>query len=173
MAALRTQNKLTLLSVQGMDQSYAGDEEVDAVRHQLASLMQSSPPDDVAAQAKTLDASLGKIGGGMPGSDGGGPRRGTPDPNAMQSFFDLNNTYNTMVSMMQVGLDMAPTPTQISTWEKDCTAYNRTVDAWKAAQQQITDFNALLAKNQLQQLTVARTRLTESSCTFKPELSTK
>ena len=173
MAALRTQNKLTLLSVQGMDQSYAGDEEVDAVRHQLASLMQSSLPDDVAAQAKTLDASLGKIGGGMPGGDGGGPRRGTPDPNAMQSFFDLNNTYNTMVSMMQVGLDMAPTPTQISTWEKDCTAYNRTVDAWKAAQQQITDFNALLAKNQLQQLTTAPTRLTESSCTFKPELSTK
>jgi photosystem II stability/assembly factor-like uncharacterized protein len=172
MAALRTQSKLTLLSVQGMEQSYAGHEEVDAVKSQLAALMQTKLPDDVAAQAKTLDASLGKIGGAIP-AGGGGARRGAPDPNAMQSFFDLNNTYNTMVSMMQVGLDMAPTPTQIATWEKDCTDYNRTVDAWKAAQQQVTDFNAVLAKNQLQQLTITPTKLVDASCTFKPERGTK
>jgi photosystem II stability/assembly factor-like uncharacterized protein len=172
MAGLRTQNKLTLLSVQGMEQSYAGHDEVDAVKSQLASLMQGKLPDDVATQAKTLDTSLGKIGGAMP-AGGGAPRRGAPDPNAMQSFFDLNNTFNIMVSMMQVGLDMAPTPTQISTWEKDCTDYNRTVDAWKAAQQQVTDFNAVLAKNQLQPLTLAPTKLTDSSCSFKGERNTK
>jgi len=172
MAALRTQNRLTLLSVQGMEQSYAGHEEVDAVKSQLASLLQGKLPDDVAAQAKTLDTSLGKIGGAMPVGGGGG-RRGAPDPNAMQSFFDLNNTYNILVSMMQVGLDMAPTPTQISTWEKDCTDYNRTVDAWKAAQQQVTDFNAVLTKNQLQPLTIPPTKLTDATCTFKPEKGTK
>ena len=172
MAALRTQNRLTLLSVQGMEQSYAGHEEVDAVKSQLASLLQGKLPDDVAAQAKTLDTSLGKIGGAMPVGGGGG-RRGAPDPNAMQSFFDLNNTFNIMVSMMQVGLDMAPTPTQISTWEKDCTDYNRTVDAWKAAQQQVTDFNAVLTKNQLQPLTIPPTKLTDATCTFKPEKGTK
>jgi len=172
MAALRTQNRLTLLSVQGMEQSYAGHEEVDAVKSQLASLLQGKLPDDVAAQAKTLDTSLGKIGGAMPVGGGGG-RRGAPDPNAMQSFFDLNNTYNILVSMMQVGLDMAPTPTQISTWEKDCTDYNRTVDAWKAAQQQVTDFNAVLTKNQLQPLTIRPTKLTDATCTFKPEKGTK
>ena len=172
MAALRTQNRLTLLSVQGMEQSYAGHEEVDAVKSQLASLLQGKLPDDVAAQAKTLDTSLGKIGGAMPVGGGGG-RRGAPDPNAMQSFFDLNNTYNILVSMMQVGLDMAPTPTQISTWEKDCTDYNRTVDAWKSAQQQVTDFNAVLTKNQLQPLTIPPTKLTDATCTFKPEKGTK
>ncbi len=171
MADLRTQNKLTLLSVHGMEESYAGHEEVDAVKHQLSTVLQGKLPDDVAAQAKTLDATLLKIGGAMPAE--GGPRRPAPDPNAMQSFFELNNTFNIMVSMMQVGLDMAPTPTQISTWEKDCTDYNRTVDAWKAAQQQVTEFNAVLAKNQLQPLTIAPTKLTDSPCSFKPERGAK
>jgi hypothetical protein len=174
MTALRTQNRLTLLSVQGMKQSYADYDEVGAVRNQLASLLQSNLPDDVAKQAKTLDADLTKIGGVVPppGGGGGGNRR-PPDPNAMQSFADLNNSYNTMVSMIQVGLDMAPTPTQIATWESDCTNYNRTVAAWKGIQQQITDFNAVLAKNHLQELKIAPTKLTDSSCSFLPELNRK
>ncbi len=45
----------------------------------------------------------------MPGGGGGG-RGAASNPNALQSFFELNNAFNTMVSMMQVGLDMAPTP---------------------------------------------------------------
>jgi hypothetical protein len=73
-----------------------------------------------------------------------------------------------MVSMMQVGLDMAPTPSQIATWESDCSNYNRTVAAWRAMQKQdIADFNAVLAKNHLQELNVASTKLTDASCRFK------
>jgi hypothetical protein len=86
---------------------------------------------------------------------------------------DLNNAYNTMVSMMQVGLDMAPTPTQIATWESDCNNLNRTTAAWKDMQQQIADFNALLGKNRLQTLTLTPTTLTEASCTFAPEAGKK
>jgi len=74
---------------------------------------------------------------------------------------------------MQVGLDMAPTPTQIATWESDCGNSNRTVTAWKAVQQQIIDFNAVLSKNHLQELNIAPTKLSDSPCTFKPEPSTK
>ncbi len=174
MAALRSQNQLTLLAVRGMEQSYEGHTEVDAVKGQLASLMQGKLPTDVAAQAKTLDASLTKIGGVVPppGSFGPGPGRpAPPEPNALQSFVDLNNDYNTMVSMVQVGLDMAPTPTQIATWESDCGNSNRTTAAWKNMQRQITDFNAMLEKNQLQQLTLAPTKLTAMSCSFTPEVS--
>jgi photosystem II stability/assembly factor-like uncharacterized protein len=168
MAALRTQNELTLLAVRGMQQSYEGHDEVDTIKSQLASLMQSDLPSDVASQAKTLDASLTKIGGVMPPA-GGAPRRSAPDPNALQSFLDLNNAYNAMVSMMQVGLDMAPTPTQIATWESDCTNFNRTGAAWKGIKQQITDFNAVLANNHLQQIKIVPTKLTDSSCSFAPE----
>ena len=158
-----------------MKQSFAGYDEVDAVKKQLASLMQSNLPADVVAQAKTLDASLTKIGGVMPppGGGGGGANRRPPDLNAMQSFAELNNSYNTMVSMIQVGLDMAPTPTQIATWESDCANYNRTLAAWKGMRQQIKDFNAVLTKNNLQELNVPTTRLTNASCSSNSEQNGK
>ena len=168
MTALRAQNQLTLLSVQGMKQSFAGHDEVTAVRTQLATLMQGTLPDDVAAQAKTLDANLLKIGGALQ-TGRGGARGGQPEANALQSFFDLNNSFNTMVSMMQVGLDMAPTPTQIATWESDCGSFTKTNDAWKAAQKQIADFNALLTKNNLQPMTVPPGKLADMPCAFKAE----
>ncbi|HEV2304556.1 MAG TPA: hypothetical protein VGR93_03485 [Candidatus Acidoferrales bacterium] len=168
MAALRAQNQLTMLAYHGMQQSYEGRNEVETVKEQLASLMKGSLPSDVASQAKTLDHSLDKVGGEMPTGPFAFFRRAAPKPGELQSFLTLNDDYNTMVSMMQVGLDMAPTPTQIGTWESDCSNYNRTVDAWKSMQQQIGDFNAVLAKNNLQQLKVGPTKLTGESCSFKP-----
>jgi hypothetical protein len=75
--------------------------------------------------------------------------------------------------MIQVGLDMAPTPTQIATWESDCANYNRTLAAWKGVQQQIDNFNAMLTKNNLQELKVPSTKLTNASCSFNPEQSGK
>jgi ABC-type Fe2+-enterobactin transport system substrate-binding protein len=73
-----------------------------------------------------------------------------------------------MVSMMQVGLDMAPTPTQIATWQKNCTDLNRTTTAWEDARKQIADFNAMLVKNNLQEMKVAPTKLTVAACSFMP-----
>jgi photosystem II stability/assembly factor-like uncharacterized protein len=169
MAALRTQNKLSLLSVEGMEQSYAGHDEVDAVKGQLQTLVQGNLPADVAAAAKTLDASLTKIGGAMPAGGGGDARRGPPDPNALKSFFDLNNAFNTLVSMIQVGLDVAPTPTQIATWKSDCADYNRTRTAWDGVRQQVQSFNAELAKNNLEEIKLAPSKLTASSCSFGPD----
>jgi photosystem II stability/assembly factor-like uncharacterized protein len=167
MAALRAQNQLTLLAYHGMQQSYDAKQEVDAVKAQLASLMKSDLPGDVASQAKTLDASLTKIGGVMP-PPGSFFRRPAPPKPGEHSFLMLNDDYNSMVSMMQVGLDMAPTPTQIAAWESDCSNYNRTVAAWKAMQKQdIADFNAVLGKNHLQELNIAPSKLSDASCSFK------
>jgi len=175
MAALGAQNKLTLLSVQGMEHSFAGHEEVTAAKEQLAALTKGNLPADVAAQAKTLDASLNKIDSGTGGGRGGGGfggggrgGRGAADPKALQTFSELNNAFNTMVSMMQVGLDMAPTPAQIATWQKDCTDLNRTRIAWEDARKQITEFNAMLVKNNLQEMKVAPTKLAVSACTLTP-----
>lgn len=175
MTALRAQNRLTLLSVEGMKQTFKGHEEVDAVKSQLGSLMRGSLPPDVAAQAKTLDASLTKIGGVVPAAFGGGGagRRPAPNPKALQSFFDLNNDYSTMVSMMQVGLDMAPTPTQIATWESDCAKYDRTRIAWEDLQKQIAGFNSVLGKNHLQEIKIRPISLTATSCSFMPESGRK
>lgn len=166
MAELRAQNHLTMLAYHGMQQSFDGNHEVDAVKEQLSTLMKGNLPSDVASQAKTLDASLTKIGGVMP-APGSFFRRVPPKPGEMKSFIQLNDDYNTLVSMMQVGLDMAPTPARITTWESDCSNYNRTVDAWTAMQKQIADFNAVLAKNNLQQLNVAPAKLSDESCSVK------
>ncbi len=165
MAALRAQNQLTLLSYHGMQQSFQGHDEVEAVRGQLASLMQGTLPENVAAEAKLLDAALKKIGGELPA--GGGFRRVAAEPGALQSFFDMNNEYSIMVSMMQVGLDMAPTPTQIATWEFDCSNLNRTRDAWRTMQKQLADFNTLLTASHLQPLNVTTTQLADSPCILK------
>jgi photosystem II stability/assembly factor-like uncharacterized protein len=174
MAELRSQNRLTLLAYHGMQQSYDGHAEVEAVKDQLAKAMSGKFPADVAAQAKSLDSSLGKIGGVPPPSGRMAFfRRSAAKPNALKSFRTLNNEYNTMVSMMQVGLDMGPTPAQIATWESDCNNYNRTVAAWKAEQQQITEFNALLGKNQLHELTLTPTKLVDESCGFNPTAGRK
>src|SRR6185312_2115504 len=166
MAALRSQNQITMLAYHGMQQSYQAHDEVAAVETQLASLMRGSLSEDVAAQARKLDASLKKIGGEMTAGGGGFFRRQASDPNELQSFLNLNNEYNTLVSMMQVGLDMAPTPTQIATWGSDCRNYNRTANAWSEAQKQITDFNSVLARSHLQELTVGPTKISESQCSF-------
>ncbi len=165
MAAMRSQNKLTMLSYLGMQQSFQSHEEVDAVRGELATLMRGTLPEEVNAQAKALDASLLKIGGAMPA--GGGFRRAAAAPGTLQSFFDLNNEFGTMVSMMQVGLDMAPTPTQITTWELDCTNLNRANDTWKAVQQQVASLNAVLSANHLQQLKMTTSLPANSACSFK------
>jgi len=163
MADLRAQSRLTMLAYHGMQQSYEGHQEVSVVLAELSTLMHRSLPGAVTAQAKTLEASLNKIGGGKPPA-GFAPHR-PQQPNELRSFLTLNDNDNTLVSMMQVGYDMAPTPTQIATWVGDCRYYNRTVAAWKAAQtHQLADFNTLLAKNRLPALHLPPIKVAARSC---------
>jgi len=164
MAALEQQHRLTMAAYQGMKDSFTGNDEVIAVASQLDALMKGSLPADVATQAKAVNTKLATFGGVPEPRRGGfgGPR---PQPGAMQSFQALNNSYNTMVSMMQVGMDMAPTPAQVATWQHDCSEYNRTVAAWKAMQtQDLAAFNKVLSQNNLQTITVTPTPLTDPSC---------
>ncbi|HUX67899.1 MAG TPA: hypothetical protein VMV31_10480 [Terriglobales bacterium] len=170
MAALRSQNQLTLLAYQGMKDSFSANGEVAAALAQLATLQQGQLPAAVAAQAKALRAKLATFGGTPPARGGFGFGRGpAPAPGALASFITLNDNYNTLVSMMQVGLDMAPTQAQINTWISDCNNYNRTLSAWKAMpSHDLATFNSLLGQNHLQPLSVAPSRLQAPSCSFRP-----
>ena len=170
LAALKSQHKLTRLAYDGMKDSYAGNEEVAAARARIAALTE---PAELAAKAKELDTKLAAFGGAVEGRGGRGGGfaggRGAAAPGAMQSFIALNNGFNTLVSMMQVGLDMAPTVAQIDTWESDCRSYNTTVTAWKKLQaEDLAAFDALLATRNLKALMVTPTKLTTMSCTFAP-----
>jgi hypothetical protein len=153
LAALQSQHKLTMLAYQAMKDSYAANEEVAAARAQV------SAGGGDAAKTKELDTKLATFGGAVPagGRGGFGGGRGGAQTGGMQSFVQVNNSFNTMISMMQVGLDMPPTPAQIATWEADCKSYNTTLAAWKKLQAE-----------ELAAIRLAPTRLSPAVCTFAP-----
>jgi hypothetical protein len=168
MAALKSQHRLTMAAYQAMKDTVAANEAVAALRAQLAAVTQ---PAAAAAKAKELDTKLATFGGTVQGRGGrgGGFGRGGAPAGGMQSFVQLNNSFNTMVSMVQVGLDMAPTKAQIDTWESDCRNYNTTVAAWKKVQaEDVAAFNADLTKANATPLTIAPTKMSPAVCTFAP-----
>ena len=155
---LKSQHKLTMLAYQAMKDSFSANEEVAAARAQVKTLAEGSG--DTAAKAKALDTKLATFGGTVEGRGGrGGFGRGNASAGGMQSFIALNNSFNTMVSMVQVGMDMPPTPAQIATWEQDCKEYNTTLAAWKKAEAE--DLAGVNVNG-------AETKLAPMSCTFAP-----
>ena len=166
MAALRAQNRLTLLAYHGMQQTYASRNEVKAIKSRLTLLMHGRLPANAATRARMIEASLTKIVGAMPASGFFFFHHPAPKPHALRSFLSLNNSYNTLVSMLQVGMDMPPTSTQIATWANDCRQYNRTLAAWKAMRTKIADFNKVLAKDHLPELKIAPVKLGDPACGF-------
>lgn len=181
MAALRAQARLTVLAYQGMKNSYSANDEVAAVRAQIANLSHSQLPADVATQVTAVDGKLATFGGavtgrgGRGGGGGGfGGRGGGAAPGAMSSFITLNNSFSSFVSMMQVGIDAAPTKAQTDSWETDCKNYNSTVTAWKMFQAvDLVSFNGLLTKNQLPPITVTPTKLGPVPCTLAPPMAAR
>ena len=174
MTALRAQNTLALDAVEGMRNSYAANEEVAAVRAQLADLLKGSLPPDVKTAADALETKLAAIGGprragpgGFGGGGFGGPARA---PGSVLSFLAINGQYNTVLGpISQNGIDMPPTPAMIHTWESSCKEYTATAAAWKTAlDTDVAQFNAFLAKNNLPALNVAATQVpSPASCTFQ------
>jgi photosystem II stability/assembly factor-like uncharacterized protein len=176
MSALRTQNKLIMSAYQGMKDSNSGNDEVAAVRAQVAALAGGTLPPEVATAATALDAKLATFGGtngrGGRGGGGGGGRggRGGGAPGSVTSFTALNGMFNTVVALTQNGIDMAPSKAMIDTWEAGCKEYSATVVAWKAMQGvDVVAFNTLLTKNNQKPLNVVPTTMTPSgSCAFVP-----
>jgi photosystem II stability/assembly factor-like uncharacterized protein len=173
MTALRAQNKLALDAVQGIRDSYAANEEVAALRAQIADIMKGSLPPDVASAATALDTKLATLGGPRrPGGGGGfGGGFGAPAraPGSVLSFLTINGQYNTVLGpLSQNGIDMAPTQAMIHTWESSCKEFAATTNAWKTALgEDIVGFNSMLAKNNLTPLKVAPTAATApASCKF-------
>jgi photosystem II stability/assembly factor-like uncharacterized protein len=172
MSALRAQLKLALAAAQGMKDSYAANEEVAAVRAQLATLTRGSLPPDVAAAATALDeklATLGAAGGRAPrggGGFGGAPARA---PGSVLPFYLINGLFNAVLGpLTQNGIDMPPTKAEIDTWESGCKEYAATANAWKTMLgADLVGFNSLLAKNNLTPLKITPSALAvPPSCTF-------
>jgi hypothetical protein len=173
MSALRAQEKLALAAVQGMKDSYDANEEVAAIRAQLASMTRGSLPPDVAPAAAALDAklaTLGAVGGRAPrgggGGFGGGPARA---PGSVLPFYSINGLFNTVLGpLAQNGIDMPPTKAEVDTWESGCKEFAATANSWKTMLSvDLVGFNNLLTKNNLPPLKITPTAVAvPASCTF-------
>jgi len=157
--------------MQGMKDSYAANEEVSAVRAQLAAIQRGSLPADVAAAATALDTKLATFGGAIAqgGRGFGGFGRQVRAPGSILTFTSINGLFNTVLGpIAQNGIDMPPTKAMIDTWESGCREYTATTDAWKTMLgADIVAFNSLLTKNNLTPLKVTQTKLTApASCKF-------
>jgi len=171
MSTLRAQNKLALVTVQSMKDSYTANEEVAAVRAQLASLVKTSLPPDVATAATALDAKLATVGGVQRGGRGGGGGFGGAArvPGSPLTFPQINNLFNTVLGpLTQNGIDMPPTKAQVDTWESGCYEFTATANAWKTMlSTDLVGFNTLLANNKLTPLKLKPTAVSlPASCKF-------
>ena len=170
LAALRAQNGVIQRAYRGMQASYRGYEEVHAVKVQLTALMRTHLSKSLMTQAKAIEARLEKLGGKK--SSGGFLARllhphPRPKPGALRSFVAENNAYNRLVSLMQVGMDMRPTPAQLATLDADCRHYDHTVVSWMSLQTgQLAAFNTALAASHRRELRLAPVRLTVAACGF-------
>src|ERR1043165_1962573 len=178
MSALRAQLKLALAAAQSMRDSYAANEEVSAVRAELAALTaKGSLPPEVATAATALDTKLATFGGVQRGGRGGGGRFAPPRvPGSVLSFVGINNLYNTVLGpLTQNGIDMPPTKAEIDTLESGCQEFTATVSGWKTMLDvDLVGFNSLLSKNNLTPLKLAPTALAaQASCTFVSPTSTR
>ena len=178
MSALRTQHKLAMAAWQGMKDSHAANDEVAAVRAQLATAASGALPPDVASAVTALDAKLatfggagGRGGGRGGGGAGGGGGRGGPAPGGVVAFTTLNGTFNTVLApLAQNGMDMPPSKAQIDTYESACKEFTATVAAWKTMLSvDLVSFNSQLTKYNLTPLKIApATTTAPPSCTFVP-----
>lgn len=179
MTSLKAQNKLALASMQGMKETFAANEEVSAVRSQVAALIKKgSLPADVAEAAAALDTKLATFGGAVvrQGRGGFGFGGNVRAPGSILSFITINGTYNTVLGpIAQNGIDMAPTKAAVDTWESGCNEFTMTANAWNAMlSADIAAFNALLAKNNLTPLKIAPTAVkAPGSCAFLATGATK
>jgi photosystem II stability/assembly factor-like uncharacterized protein len=174
MTALRTQDRLAMAAVQGMKDSYAANNEVAAVRAQLAALPRGTLPPDVSTAATALDTKLATVGGpqrGGRGGGGGGGGFGAPArvPGSLLSFIAINNLFNTVLGpLAQNGIDMPPTKAQVDTLESACNEFTGTANGWKTMlAADLLEFNTLLTKNNLTPLKLTLTAVTApASCKF-------
>ena len=172
MSTRRAQNKLALVTVQSMKDSYAANEEVAAVRAQLAALIKTSLPTEIATAATVLDTKLAAYGGpqrGGRGPGGGGFGFLNRPPGSLLSFTAINNLFNTVLGpLTQNGIDMSPTKAQVDTWETACNEFTATGNGWKAMlSTDLVAFNTLLTNNKLTPLRLPTSAVVApASCKF-------
>jgi len=112
---------------------------------------------------------IGPFHGGRIGGRGG-RGGGAAAPADVRPFNTINGTFNTVVALTQNGIDMAPTPAMVHTYEAGCTEFTATLAAWKTLlTKDLVALNARLSDAGKPPIKIPPTRLVApASCTFAP-----
>src|SRR5262249_11510747 len=154
---LRAQHDLQMKLYDGIKTAYAGYTQVSATRTALAAIQKSNPPADVVAAIASLDTRLVAAAGAQPGQRGRGASTGNPGPvPEPPAFATINGTMIRQLETLDSG-DMAPTDPQRAAYFVVCNDLHGRIASWAALNgKEITQLNALLTKNSLSPVAVAK-----------------
>jgi hypothetical protein len=150
-ADLREQYALQMSLYHCTQEAWSCYHEVSNARTSIEALLKGTPPAEVAVAAKALETKLVAVGGsqgfgGRFGGGGGFPGAGAaPQP----SFYSINALAVRRLNSLDSG-DMAPNEATKKVCAATCAQFDKAMKAWTALKtKDLTDFNALLAKNNL------------------------
>ena len=160
LAAVRAQHDLLMKFYAGTKESWAGYNDVAAMRHDVSALTTSQSA-DVASAAKAFDARLAVIGGSTEGGFRGFGRGGPPPP---PTFVRVNGTFGRELTALD-NADMAPNGPTLRGYAADCTELSKVVTAWKTANTtDLVAFNAVLTRNNVAPIHASSANLALPAC---------
>jgi hypothetical protein len=155
-AELRAQHDLLMKEYDGAKEAWDGYNQVTALRTALGNATRSSSDPEVTAAAKTLDSTLARIGGagggGGRGAGGGGRGAGQPAGVPVPTFAGMVTAMGRQMNGLDNG-DMAPNEPITRAFTAACADLKTVVANWKAAANDVADFNAIAAKHGFTALT--------------------
>jgi photosystem II stability/assembly factor-like uncharacterized protein len=180
-ADVQAEHELQMKLYEGTKETWAGYQQVTAVRAAVADVMRGTLPAEVAAAAAAFDSALMRVGGtGSPpvGRGGGGGGRGGAGPAAPPNFTTLNGveaeegavlvSLNGQLKVMDSG-DMAPNPSKLAAWRQVCADLWGALTRWQTINMKdLVAFNAVLAKNNIKPIAAASPMLPVPVCVNAP-----
>ena len=174
-ADLRAQHELQMKLSEGAAEAWDGYKQVTAMRDAVAAVTHANPPADVTSAAAAFDAKLAAV-AGTPGTGrrgGGGGFAGAGGPPPPPTFVAVNAALVRQLDTLDFG-DMAPTESMTNAYANGCGELKTVVSNWKAINaRELTAFNEVLTKNNLQPIAAASPALPVPTCGASPTTSTR
>jgi hypothetical protein len=178
-ADLQSLHDLQMKLYDGTRESWDGFQQIAAMRASIAELLGASPPAEVAAAAKGIDARLAALAGPTAFVTAG---RGGQAPRA-PAFSTINgveaeegavlSSMNGQLKVLDMS-DIPPNPTKLAGWRNVCTDMRTVLIDWRAINTtDVLALNAILVKNNLKPIATASPPLPMPVCTTPPVPATR
>jgi photosystem II stability/assembly factor-like uncharacterized protein len=167
MSDLREQYALQMALYHCTQEAWSCYHQVAGARTTIAEMLKGTPPAEVATAARALDTKLSAV-GGSPGfggrfGGGGGGFGGPGGAPRQPSFYSINAAAVRRLNSLDSG-DMAPNEATKKVCAATCAEFEKAMKAWTALKtKDLSDFNALLVKNNLKPIADLRAIAAETA----------